>query len=107
MVIYGATHHPFAQGLKNGVAEKVKMAVIADIGSSVQNISGLEDSVDSMDGAGFTSPYFSRQQNFSLIDAKVGRNKKTIFADINGQYGLPKLLKWAEYEITNSVRRLS
>ena len=107
MVIYGATHHPFAQGLKNGVAEKVKMAVIADIGSSVQNISGLEDSVDSMDGAGFTSPYFSRQQNVSLIDAKVGKNKKTIFADINGQYGLPKLLKWAEYEITNSVRRLS
>lgn len=107
MVIYGATHHPFAQGLKNGVAEKVKMAVIADIGSSVQNISGLEDSVDSMDGAGFTSPYFSRQQNVSLIDAKVGRNKKTIFADINGQYGLPKLLKWAEYEITNAVRRLS
>ena len=60
---------------------------------SLQNISGMTDSVDSMDGSGFTSPYFSRQQNVSLIDAKVGRNKKTILADMNGEYGLPKLLK--------------
>lgn len=107
MVIYGATHHSFAQGLKNGVAPKVKMAVVGDIGAAVQNISGMTDSVDSMDGSGFTSPYFSRQQNVSLIDAKVGRNKKTILADMNGEYGLPKLLKWAEYEITNANRRTS
>lgn len=48
----------FAQGLKNGVAPKVKMAVVGDIGAAVQNISGMTDSVDSMDGSGFTSPYF-------------------------------------------------
>lgn len=107
MVIYGATHHSFAQGLKNGVAPTVKMAVVGDIGAAVQNISGMSDNVDSMDGSGFTSPYFSRQQNVSLIDAKVGRNKKTILADMNGVYGLPKLLKWAEYEITNANRRTS
>jgi hypothetical protein len=29
-VIFGATIHPFAQGLANGVAENIKVAVIND-----------------------------------------------------------------------------
>lgn len=107
MVIYGATYHSYAQGLKDGVPERVKMAVMPDIGSHVQNISGMSSVVDSMDGSGYTSPFLSRWQNVSLIDAAVGANKKTIYHDIDARYGLPKLLKWAEYEITNTLRRNS
>ena len=107
MVIYGATYHSYAQGLKEGVPERVKMAVMPDIGSNVQNISGMSSVVDSMDGSGYTSPFLSRWQNISLIDAAVGANKKTIYHDIDARYGLPKLLKWAEYEITNALRRNS
>lgn len=107
MVIYGATYHSYAQGLKDGVPERVKMAVMPDIGSHVQNISGMSSVVDSMDGSGYTSPFLSRWQNVSLIDAAVGANKKTIYHDIDARYGLPKLLKWAEYEITNALRRNS
>lgn len=107
MVIYGATYHSYAQGLKNGVPERVKMAVMPDIGSNVHNMSGMSSVVDSMDGAGYTSPFLSRWQNVSLIDAAVGANKKTIYHDIDSRHGLPKLLKWAEYEITNALRRNS
>ena len=107
MVIYGATYHSYAQGLKYGVPERVKMAVMPDIGSNVQNIAGMSSVVDSMDGSGYTSPFLSRWQNVSLIDAAVGANKKTIYHDIDARYGLPKLLKWAEYEITNALRRNS
>lgn len=107
MVIYGATYHSYAQGLKDGIPERVKMAVMPDIGSNVQNISGMSSVVDSMDGSGYTSPFLSRWQNVSLIDAAVGANKKTIYHDIDSRYGLPKLLKWAEYEITNALRRNS
>lgn len=108
MVIGGATYHPLAQGLKNGVLERVKMAVISDVDSNVRNISGMEDDVDSMDGSGYTNPYFSRMMNESLLDARVnGHVKKTIFHDIDAEYGTPKLLKWAEYEITNELRRNS
>lgn len=108
MVIGGATYHPLAQGLKNGVLERVKMAVISDVDSNVRNISGMEDDVDSMDGSGYTNPYFSRMMNEALLDARVnGHVKKTIFHDIDAEYGTPKLLKWAEYEITNELRRNS
>lgn len=104
MVIYGATYHSYAQGLKNGVASEVKMAVISDFPAMTYNITGDSNENDSMDGSGFTSPYFSRQQNISLIDAAVRGNKKTIYNDID-ENGRPVLLKWAEYEITNGIRR--
>lgn len=107
MVIYGATYHSYAQGLLYGVPEKIKAAVIEDLGSSVFSITGQNGIVDSMDGSGLTSPIFSRMQNTSLIDAAVGANKKTIYHDIQAKYGLPTLLKWAEYEITNEKRRNS
>jgi hypothetical protein len=107
MVIYGATYHSYAQGMTYGVADKVKGAFIEDIGSNVFSITGQHGIVDSMDGSGLTSPLLSRMQNVSLIDAAVGANKKTIYHDIEGKYGLPTLLKWAEYEITNEKRRNS
>lgn len=105
MVIYGATYHSYAQGLKKGVPRTVKMACISDIEAKVFNMIGQNDKVDSMDGSGLTSPYLSRWQNVSLIDAAVGENKKTIYHDIGGQHGNSTLLKWAEYALTNNIRR--
>lgn len=108
MVIYGATYHSYAQGLDDGVSEFVKTAIIEDLPVETFSITGLyKDDNDSMDGSGLTHPIFSRLQNRSLLDAAVGANKKTIYHDIDGRYGTPTLLKWAEYEITNEKRRNS
>jgi hypothetical protein len=52
MVIYGATYHSYAQGLKYGVPEFVKTAVFEDIPSHVFSITGDSDKIDSMDGSG-------------------------------------------------------
>lgn len=105
MVIYGATYHGYAQGEKYGVPEEINMAVINDFGANVYNIIGQSSENDSMDGSGYTSPYLSRMQYVSLMDAAIPSHNKTIYSDINARYGTPKLLKWAEYEITNALRR--
>lgn len=108
MVIYGATYHPYAQNLKNGVASKIKIAVINDEAGTVWNMLGDENkNLDTMDGSGFASPIQSREENNSLLDARVGKNKKTIMHSIDSRYGRPTLLKWAEFEITNEGRRTS
>lgn len=104
-VIMGATFHPLTQGKRDGVSSNIRIAVINDEKGKVFNILGNSDKVDSMDGSGFTDPKYSRLANNSLIDASVGKDKKTIFHDINATYGNPVLLKWAEYEIDNEMRR--
>jgi hypothetical protein len=107
MVIYGATTHTYAQGLKRGVPKKVLVACIKDLQSYVQNMIGESSTMDACDGAGLTNPYYSRMENASLLDAAVkGGCKKTIMHDIDHR-GCPKLLKWAEYDITNMKRRNS
>jgi hypothetical protein len=108
LVIAGATYHSYAQGLKYGVDEEINIAVVEDNKTSVHNSNGDEDQgLDAMDGSGFVSPYYSMQANHSLIDAFAGKNKKTIFHDINSKYGNARLLKWAEYSLSNSKRRES
>lgn len=49
--------------------------------------------LDTMDGSGFASPIQSREENNSLLDARVGKNKKTIMHSIDSRYGRPTLLK--------------
>lgn len=107
-VIFGATIHPFAQGMNNGVASEIKVAVIDDWPAAVQNIVGEEkDDQASMDGAGISSPIEAILENNSLLDARVGWDKKTIMHDNDDRYGRPTLLKWAVYAMTNARRRLS
>lgn len=106
-VILGATHHPFLQGLDNGVAENIRIAVVKDIAGDVQNIIGDSTTVDSMDGSGFSHPIQARLENNSLLDARVGYDKKTIMHDMDVKYGRPTLLKWAVYALTNARRRMS
>lgn len=105
MVIAGATYHSYYQNMKYGVKSKIKYAVMSDIGSNVFNLSGDNTRIDSQDGAGWTHPILSRQQNVSLVDAPVGADKKTIMHDVDAKFGRPTTLKWAEFELTNAVRR--
>lgn len=107
-VIYGATMHSFAQGIKNGVAEEVKIACMPDIKAIVTNILGTtKDDQDSMDGAGLSTPLQARLESNSLLDARVGYDKKSIGHDIDSEYGRPSLLKWAVYALTNARRRIA
>ncbi len=107
-VILGATHHPFLQNVKNGVAEKIKIAVINDDIGTVFNMLGAEKTdLETMDGGGFSSPHQSIFENNSLLDARVGGNKKTIMHDMDPIYGRPTLLKWAVYETSNMLRQLA
>ena len=49
--------------------------------------------LDSSDGSGIAHPLQSRFENHSLVDAKVGQNKKSIMMDVDPYYGRPTLLK--------------
>lgn len=104
-VAFGATYHPFAQNKNNGVTSEIDIAVMEDMPAFVQTPNGVEDEVDSMDGSGISDALEARFENNSLIDARVGDNKKTIMMDVDKTYGTPILLKWAVYALTNEVRR--
>ena len=106
-VAFGATYHPFAQNKNNGVTSNIDIAVMEDMPAFVQTPNGLEAEVDSMDGSGISDALEARFENNSLIDARVGDNKKTIMMDVDKTYGTPILLKWAVYALTNEVRRNS
>lgn len=105
-VIAGATTHTFYPDTF-GISSNIQYAVIEDYQASVFNMMGKRGSVDAMDGAGWSSPVQSRLENMSLLDAKAGHDKKTIFGDVDPKTGCPKLLKWAVYELTNERRRNS
>ena len=106
LVIAGATYHMLAQDLTYGVPRQVNIAAINDHVAYVHNTTGDEIKVDSADGSGYVIPYYSEMENASLVDAPAGRNKKTIFHDID-IHGNATLLKWAEYSLSNEKRRES
>ena len=105
-VAFGATYHPFAQNMNNGVNSEIQIAVMEDMPAYVCTPNGYEDGkLDSMDGSGLADALEARFENNSLLDARVGDNKKTIMMDVDKRYGKPILLKWAVYALTNEVRR--
>ena len=106
-VIFGATMHSYAQGLENGVADEVKIACMPDLQAYVQNIVGTQQTNDSMDGSGLCTMLQARLESNSLLDARVGYDKKSIGHDIDSKYGRPSLLKWAVYAMTNARRRIA
>ena len=103
--IQGATVHTYAMGMKYGMSEDVNFAIIDDDSTVCTNIIGDVSEIDANDGSGRVSPIISRMANVSLLDAEVGANKKTTFADINPNTGTAVYVKWAEYEITNELMR--
>lgn len=107
-VIFGATQHSFAQGLANGVADEIKMAIMPSLPASVRNIYGEEDNgFKGLDGSTAVVSLQSRLESNSLLDARVGHDKKTIGHDIDPRTGKPILLKHAAFEMTNAKRRVS
>lgn len=103
-VIAGAVRTPYAQGLRYGVSRVWKIAVVDDIKATAFNHTGEVGTVDACDGSGIASPYVSRQINESLLDARVGRNKKTIGHQVDFETGVLQEIKWAEFELTNQQR---
>ena len=107
-VIFGATQHSFTQGLANGVADEIKMAIMPSLPASVRNIFGEEDNnFKGLDGSTAVVSLQSRLESNSLLDARVGHDKKTIGHDIDPRTGKPILLKHAAFEMTNAKRRIS
>ena len=106
-VIAGATTHTFFPD-KFGVSSDINFAVLEDYKADPYNMSGITSGgIDAMDGSGWSSPIQSMLENMSLLDAKVGWDKKTIFGDVDPKTGCPTLLKWAVYALTNERRRNS
>jgi len=91
-VIAGATTHLFMP-TKYGTASNIEFAAMQDMPVQLFNMMGVTDKMDSMDGAGFSSPIQAMLENMSLFDAKVGYDKKTIFGDVDPRTGMPTLLK--------------
>ncbi len=97
----------FAQGTKYGISPHMKLMAFDDIQAKVYNFIGHKDSKDAQDGGAFCDPKFSRQQNFSLLDRRVGDQKKKTFANwLDRETGTGGELKFAEYVLTNEMRRL-
>jgi len=112
-VAFGATWHPYTQNLLNGVAPIINIAVMNDVQGSVftpngtsDELQGVGETVDSMDGSGWSHPLQARLENNSLLSAGVEENKKSIMMDIDYNTGKPILLKWAVYSLSNDVRRI-
>lgn len=106
-VIAGATVHSF-KPRKYGIAPQALHATVKDLSAIVWNMLGIENGrLDSQDGSGLASPHQAVLENWSLLDASAGWDKKTIIGDVDGKYGTPSLIKWAVYAITNERRRLS
>ena len=102
----GATVHAYLPG-KYGIDRRINFAVVKDISAQVFNMLGISDVVDSMDGSGVSSPIQAILENWSSPGAEAGMDKKTIFGDTDATYGVPTLLKWAVYALTNDRRQMS
>lgn len=105
-VIPGASMHPFLQGKWDGVAETIKISDMEDIPAATFNMLGvIKDGNDSMDGCGISNIYEAILELNSLEDA-APRNYdlKTIGWDLDSN-GIPMMLKWAVYALTNERRR--
>lgn len=102
----GATVHSMLP-IKYGINPEGIVAFVNDIKAPVYNMMGISDEVDAWDGSALSSPIQAIFENWSLIDAAVGMDKKTIFGDVDAKYGMPTLLKWATFALTNDRRQIS
>lgn len=105
-VIPGASLHPLLQYKWDGVAESIKVAAMSDISAATFSIFGVKkDDNDSMDGSGLANIWEILLEKNSLMDAApAGFDLKTIGWDLD-ENGIPMMLKWAVYGITNERRR--
>lgn len=106
-VMAGASRITFAQGLKYGIDSHMKIAAIEDLRAPVFNFTGALDSkFKTYDGSTLCHPVFARLQNYSLLDRRVGNQRKKTFGNgLDPETGTAWELKHAEYTLTNEFRR--
>lgn len=105
----GATCHVFQFDEMFGPSRYINVSCMEDVPGTAWNLIGNQiTDLDSMDGSGFVSPYEASMEQWSLHDAASKTlDTKTIFGDIDPEFGGQRLIKWAVYAITNNRRRLS
>ena len=106
-VIIPGTMRYYLQGRLNGIRNKMKVAVINDLGADVFNFDGLSASIDAHDGSACVNPFSSILENNSLQDCEVGTVKKPIQHWYDDRYMSATLLKYAIDTITNQWMRQS
>lgn len=106
-VIIPATLHYMHNDLLNGVAKKIKVAIIKDMPAYVFNFQGDNDKIDSMDGSAVVTAEQSILENLSLGSQEVGADKKPIWHHYDQSTGTAALMKFAAYEINNERMLLS
>lgn len=106
-VIIPATMHYMHNDLMEGVAKKIKVAIINDMPAKVFNFSGESDKIDSMDGSAYTTAQQSILENKSLGSQEVGADKKPIWHHYDQSSGTAGLMKFASFEINNERMLLS
>lgn len=106
-VIVPATMHYMHNDLMEGVAKKIKVAIIHDMPAKVFNFSGESDKIDSMDGSAYTTAQQSILENKSLGSQEVGADKKPIWHHYDQASGTAGLMKFASFEINNERMLLS
>lgn len=99
-VIIPATLNYTSNGLKNGVPEKVKVAVIEDMEAHIFNFRGDKDSEDAQDGSAYITPMQRILENKSLLDQETGVDRKPIWHHYNPNLGTASLVKFAAFTET-------
>lgn len=100
-VIIPGTMRYYLQGRLNGIRDRMKVAVINDMGANVFNFDGKAGGIDAHDGSAFVNPFSSILENWSLQDCEVGTVKKPIQHWYDDRYMSATLLKYAVDTITN------
>ena len=103
----GATRFTYSYGDKYSktAPKEINVAVIDDVRANFWNITGESTDEIVADGAGIAHPIMSILENESLYQNRVGRNKKTIYHYTSGNNGIMHELKWAEFILSNDMRR--
>jgi hypothetical protein len=81
-VMAGASRITFAQGLKYGIGSHALVASIEDLKIPTFNFTGsIDNGFKATDGCTYAHSVFARLQNYSLLDRRVGNQRKKTFAN--------------------------
>ena len=102
----GSTRHNL-QPQTFGSDEFVTVACSKDMRAPVSDILGTVANEYAQDGAGFSSPVQTILENWSYLDAALGKSRKTIWGYVDPETGQMHEIKWAVFTLTNEVRQNS
>ena len=105
-VINGASIEPCSPQ-QFGVGSSFNFLFVEDIPGTVWNMMGQQEKkLDSMDGSSLVHPVFAVLEGWSSPSGKVTYDNKTICGDLSAKFGLPTLIKHAEFGLTNNRRQM-